>query len=92
MGEVKKQQKKIGRLLAEARKKSGLTQGEVAKYLGYTTAQQVSNMERDASPVPFNTVVKLCDLYKLSKKRVMDALIDDYRDKVNAEFQKSKPS
>tara|TARA_B100000749_G_scaffold122825_1_gene93804 strand:+ start:45196 stop:45465 length:270 start_codon:yes stop_codon:yes gene_type:complete len=85
---MKTHKKKIGVLLAKARKKSGLTQLQVSQHLGFTTAQQVSNIERDAAPVPFDTVVKLCKLYKLNKKQVIDAMLEDYKTRLNVEFKK----
>lgn len=49
--------------LRELRLKSGLTQTEVAKELGYSTSQYVSNFERSLSYPPVSTLSKLASLY-----------------------------
>jgi len=45
---------------------AGLSQGEVAKTLGYSSAQFISNWERGISSPPSNIIPQVADLYHLS--------------------------
>jgi len=67
---------KIAKLLRDGRVQSGLTQGEVARKLGYQTAQFVSNWERGMTTPPGKTLRKLVDLYDLSHAIVYEALLE----------------
>jgi transcriptional regulator with XRE-family HTH domain len=50
--------------LKNARTSAGLSQKEVAAYLGYKSSQFVSNWERGLSSPPIGTLRRLCRLYK----------------------------
>lgn len=58
--------------LKQKRMGAGLSQGEVAEKLGYTTAQFVSNWERGIAKPPLVALAKLTKLYSLSVDDVLD--------------------
>jgi transcriptional regulator with XRE-family HTH domain len=60
-----KTSKFLADFLREKRLASGQSQGVVAKKLGYTSAQFVSNWERGLSSPPVHTLRKLCDIYQI---------------------------
>lgn len=66
---------RIGKLLAEKREGSGLTQAQVAKKLGYTTAQFVSNWERGLSYPPIKAIPTISKLYKVPAKVIFEAVL-----------------
>ena len=60
----------FGKELQRFRKNSGLTQKEVSKHFGWTSAQYVSNFERDIAPCPVSTLKELCKLYEVEEKKM----------------------
>ncbi|MEK6553813.1 MAG: helix-turn-helix transcriptional regulator [Bdellovibrionota bacterium] len=82
------QQDSINSYLKEARIKKGLTQGEIAKHLGLTSSQYISNIERGLCPASLETIQVLIQLYDLKTSKVMDILIADYRKTLEKKFVK----
>ena len=62
--------KQIGELLARLRKERGMTQQQVAEYLG-TSQTMVARYEREASELPLRHFIRLCQLYKVSADDVL---------------------
>lgn len=62
----------IGRFLKDRREKARLTQWDVARRLGYTTAQFISNWERGISLPPCAAIPRIAELYKLQTSEVID--------------------
>lgn len=58
--------RKLGVELQKARVEIGLTQIEVAKKLGYDSAQFISNFERGVCLPPKKTVKTLAKMYKMN--------------------------
>lgn len=58
----------LGKHLKEIRAKANLSQGEVAKRLGYSSPQFISNIERGISVAPLNLLAKMTKLYKSDPK------------------------
>lgn len=56
--------KSVGQHLRTAREKADFTQNFVAKKLGYTSAQFISNIERGISVAPLPLLAKMVRLYK----------------------------
>lgn len=56
--------------LKDARKRAGLSQGELAKILGYTTPQFVSNWERGKCSVPPKKIKAFIRATKLRSDQV----------------------
>lgn len=63
--------------LKNARIKAGLTQNEVSKALGYSSAQFVSNWERGLSQPPYDCLYDLVTILKCDAKELMVALLDE---------------
>jgi transcriptional regulator with XRE-family HTH domain len=65
--------------LKKKRMASGLTQIEVSKKLGYSSAQFVSNWERGLSSPPVKTLARLIKLYKLNPNEVIEMCLTPLR-------------
>lgn len=65
---------KLGKFLQQKRQESGLSQNKVAKKLGYTTPQFVSNWERGVINPPIETLAILPKLYNFDKKELVKFL------------------
>ncbi len=61
--------------LKEKRTSVGLTQGQVAKELGYSTAQFVSNWERGVSSPPLNALRKLAHMYRVDEEEMFESFL-----------------
>ncbi|MDC0980301.1 helix-turn-helix transcriptional regulator [Bdellovibrionales bacterium] len=70
----------LGKYLREKRVSLNLTQREVAKELGYTTAQFLSNVERGVCAFPIDQLGKLSRLYDIDKQEILNLLMDEYED------------
>lgn len=66
----------LGDYLRGQRINAGLSQAKLAKKLGYTSAQFVSNWERRISTPPLCTLKKLVTILKLDRDRVIDICLD----------------
>lgn len=85
--------KKRGRLagfLKEKRVAVGLTQSEVAKKLGYSSPQFVSNWERGLANPPVFVLRDLTKMYKVTADTMFDLLVDDVKSELHREFYASK--
>lgn len=80
----------IGDYLRTKRLERGLSQVEVAKSLGYTSAQFVSNWERGISRPPITTILQLSKIYGIDlaelKQIYIDSELDDYRKAIEKRF------
>jgi len=72
--------KQFGRYLAEARQTQGMTQADVAKKLGYSSAQYISNWERGAAAPPTSQLAKICEILGLKQR----AFIAEYSNVLQA--------
>ena len=64
----------VGALLKTARIESGLTQLEIAKKLGYSSSQFVSNWERGEALPPMDHFPKLASLLNITAKQLIDCI------------------
>lgn len=78
--------KELGLFLKERRLSVGLSQGEVAKKLGYKTPQFISNIERGAASPPMNLLKELIHLYKISPRELTLLLTNQQRRYYQSEF------
>ncbi|MEK2645275.1 helix-turn-helix domain-containing protein [Bdellovibrio sp. BCCA] len=78
----------LGEFLKEKRMKAGLSQGDVADKLGYSTPQFISNWERGVSMPPINTLKKLGQLYKISADDLFEVTLAARVDEVKAELRR----
>lgn len=63
-----------------ARERQGLTQADVAKVLGYDTAQFISNWERGQSYPPIKATRKLSKLYKVPQDDIFNRILTNALD------------
>ena len=70
------------------REAAELSQSEVAKRMGYSTPQFISNWERGVSTPPVKDIVKLAGIYKVSPFAMLDYLEDLEMSKVRDKFEK----
>lgn len=78
---------KTGKLIRQLRSKASLTQTQLAKKLGHKSGQFISNVERGVSNVPIQSFTSLSKCLKLNasgQKKLLCALVDDYRIKIQS--------
>jgi transcriptional regulator with XRE-family HTH domain len=76
--------------LKSKRVESGMSQLDVARALGYSSPQFVSNWERGLVSPPLETIAVLIDLYKIPSVDVVDRILDETRDYLQAHLQPRK--
>lgn len=81
---------KISKYLRGCRLKAGISQGEIARALGYSSAQFVSNWERGKSMPPMNAVPKLAKLIKLNPQHIVDLYVEETGRILKNELKASK--
>lgn len=74
--------------LRQKRVDSGLSQLDVARELGYSSPQFVSNWERGLVSPPLETIAVLVDLYKINSSEVVSKILDETRDYLEANLGK----
>jgi len=67
----------LGKFIRDRRKKVGLSQWDIARELGYETAQYVSNWERGVSNPPMKTLKKLGELLDVQPDEFFNELLAD---------------
>ena len=65
----------LANMLKKSREKSGFTQAEVAKSLGYSTAQFVSNWERGLSYPPLKSLRTLSKMYDVNMDSLFNTIL-----------------
>lgn len=65
----------LGHYLKQKRKASGFTQWEVAKELGYTSPQFISNFERGLCAPSFDTLPRLIKMYRIPQNEILELLL-----------------
>lgn len=65
----------LGEYLKNKRKNRGLTQWDVAKELGYTSPQFISNFERGLCAPSFDTLPKLIKMYGIPEDEILNLLM-----------------
>ena len=79
-----KQFNAMAKLIRAARQFQNMTQAELAKELGYSSCQFVSNIERGCSTLPLDKFKKISPLLDLS----LDALASAYLVDVKAQIRR----
>lgn len=87
---MRKRFEKLGKYLRHQRIERGFSQSEVAKKLGYSTAQFISNWERGMSSPPVKTLRKLAQLYQISPAEMFKVLQEEFIRELNVEFWGSR--
>lgn len=70
-----------GKEILNMRLKAGISQGAVARELGFTTPQFISNWERGISTVPPTRIKTLAKIYKVTPKKLIDLSVKDFKQK-----------
>jgi transcriptional regulator with XRE-family HTH domain len=68
----------LGEFLQSKRIKAGLSQGDVATKLGYSSPQFISNFERGLCAPPLNKLKLLVQLYDLNGEEVMKLMLKEH--------------
>ena len=69
--------KVLGDFLQSKRVKAGLSQGDVATKLGYSSPQFISNFERGLCAPPLNKLKLLVQLYDLNGEEVLKLMLKE---------------
>lgn len=67
--------KKVGQFFRLHREKSGLTQAQVARKVGYGSPQFISNIERGISVAPLALMATLLKLYRANGARLTKIIL-----------------
>ena len=84
----KKAPRRVGPFLQQARVDAGFTQADVAKVLGYTSAQFVSDWERGVRSPPARALRRLVKLYKISVHDLYEVLHEERVALIEKELKK----
>lgn len=76
----------LAKFLKDKRTEAGLSQGTVAKKLGYTSPQFISNWERGLSRPPVATLRKIALIYNISPNDMFDVILKTTIGEVTAEL------
>jgi transcriptional regulator with XRE-family HTH domain len=68
---------KTSALIKTARERAGLTQMELGRALGFTSAQFISNVERGLAPFPMKHAMKTSRLLKIPVDAIIKAKAQD---------------
>jgi transcriptional regulator with XRE-family HTH domain len=77
----------LGLYLKEKRINAKLSQGKVAKTLGYKSSQFVSNWERGISEPPFTILKKLSEMYKIKIDELFEVTLEHTISKLTAKLR-----
>jgi transcriptional regulator with XRE-family HTH domain len=78
----------LAEFLKSRRSQVGLSQKDVAKSLGYSTSQFVSNWERGISQPPVSVLRRLADLYKIDAEEMFKVLLETTVSQVEVDLKK----
>lgn len=84
--------KKLSEFLKSARLDAGLIQGEVAKHLGYSSAQFVSNWERGLVTPPLGSLGIIMKLYKVKPDILINLMLSEYESELRHAIEPKKKS
>lgn len=86
--------RKLSVFLRESRMRAGLSQAQVARKLGYGTAQFISNWERGVSEPPLKALKVLAKIYSVSVDEIFEIVlkstIQKVTDDLKAKFKDTK--
>lgn len=73
---MKERKSKLAEYLHRKRVELGLTQSEVAEFLGYSSPQFISNWERGVAQPPVNVLPKLAKFYKVHIDDIFEIVLE----------------
>lgn len=80
----------ISKFLKEERLKKGLSQGEIAHKLGFTSPQFISNIERGLAFPPVDKLKKIATLLGLDVELLVDLYFEDKKEQILKKLKKVK--
>ena len=80
----------LSQFLKEKREECGMSQLEVARQLGYSSPQFVSNWERGIVAPPIDTIAILIDLYKIQPSHVIQKIVEDTKEYLDGHLSTPK--
>lgn len=89
---TKRMAKELGIFLKQKREAVKVSQGAVARRLGYSSAQFVSNIERGLCFPPMDALKMMMELYKISGTEMTKILFDLQSSYFKEEFSSLSPS
>ena len=72
----------VGILIKAGRAERGVSQGKLAKMLGYTTPQYISNAERGLCSMPIKKLRKISTILAIPPGVMQTAIFTDYQNHV----------
>lgn len=77
-----------GGFLAHCRKVRGLSQKDVADYLGYKNGQFISNWERDKSQPPIPVLKDLAKLFQIPEETIFNVVLEQHLREIAVQLHK----
>lgn len=78
----------VSKVLRTSRRKQNLTQQQLAKRLGFKSAQMVSNWERGIACLPIKKINKISKVLDLPKSILVGLMVANYRENLKAQVNK----
>jgi len=78
----------FGSYLKTARESRNITQSELAKKLGYTTSQFISNWERGLCDPPFDAIPEISHFLGLSKRDIVNVILEQTKIDIENRFSR----
>lgn len=78
--------KSPGEILKSAREKSGMAQGELAKKMGYSSPQFISNWERNLCSLPAKKAALFCQLTGMKSEAMKTLLKGEAEAKIDRRY------
>lgn len=80
----------VGKFLKASREKAKLTQIQVSKQLGYSSAQVISNFERGVVVAPLTVLSKMTKLYKSDLNALAEIILESQKRLLLKSLKRSK--
>lgn len=74
--------RELANFFKKRREQSGLSQRTVAKELGYSSPQFISNWERGLCGPPLKKLPRIVELYRLNRSEVVTVMMKAYKKEV----------
>ncbi len=78
----------LAEFLKDKRILAGLSQAEVSKKLGYSTAQFISNWERAISTPPVNMLKKIGNMYGISADELLEITLEQKIEEITKDLRR----
>lgn len=82
----------IGKMVKQAREKAGITQAQLAKELGFTSPQYVSNLERGITNMSPESLGLICFILKMPDSEIIKMLSKEHLEELKKGFDAGRSS